>query len=500
MSGPVLAIEQSGYICRAVLFSTDRRVLATAREELTPVRPRRGLAELDPAEIWSAAVAAAKSVLVQARVPAGSLAAVGVVGDPATTILWDRETGKPLHNAILAEDQRTEGHCRALREAEVDRLVRKHTGLRLTGLRAATKLAWILDNVEGARNAAEAGRAIFGSPATWLLWRLTDGRVHATDATSAAATLLFNLSRQDWDNALLDVFSVPAAVLPKVFDNATYFGAIDAEHLGGSGPVGLHGMAATQQAAMLGQAGIGAGAMSVNLAEGCSVLLATGGKQASGEVREEAGLACRLGGRPSYARLAANSAGGDGYLWASRTLGLAGGWREADRLAEESDHERELAILPAGLASGYPWLRPSGKGLIIGITANAAGSDLIRAGLESAAFATNDIIDALQRSGGDVGGLLRVSGGVARSDWAMQFLADISGRAVERAATTDAAALGVAWLAAAGAGIWPDNQTFIAELPIERRFEPRMPEARRRERVKAWRGAVKTALAVADAG
>lgn len=501
MSGPVLSIEQSGFVCRTVLFSADRRILATAREELTPIRPKRGQVEIDPDEIWSAAIATTRAVLVQARVAPGSLSAIGIAGDPGTTILWDRESGASFGNGIAASDRRTESRCEALRAAEVEGVVRNRTGLRLDCVRAGTRLAWILDNRDDARVAADAGRAGFGDSAAYLLWRLTDRRVHATDATSAAATLLFNLARQNWDDTLLDVFGVPASVLPAVFDNATYFGAVDSAHFGGSGPVGVHGMAAAPQAALIGQAGIAAGATSVSLADGCSVLLSTGGKSSGNANREESGLACRLAGRSSFTRLASNSGATDGFTWVTRILALGEGVREADHMAGEGDAGHEVYVVPPSLPAGYPWLRQQGRsrGILVGMTPDTAPADLARAGLESVAFATNDIVTALERSVGAPVEKLRVSGGVAHSNRAMQFLADITGRIVERPQAADAALIGAAWLAASGAGLWPDNATFVSELPIERHYEPNMADDRRRIRIAAWRKAVGLSLAAAEA-
>lgn len=500
MSGPVLSIEQSGLACRAALFSADRRLLATAREDLTPIRPKRGRIEVDPEEIWSAAIATSRAVLVQARVAPGSLSAIGIAGDPGTAILWDRETGAPFGNGIAAADRRTESRCESLRAAEVEGVVRSRTGLRLDSGRAGTRLAWILDNHDDARRAAESGRAAFGDSASYLLWRLTDRRVHATDATSAAATLLFNLARQNWDETLLDVFGVSESILPAVFDNSTYFGAVDSAHFGGSGPVGIHGMAAAPQAALIGQAGIAAGATSVSFADGCSVLLSTGAKTSGQANREEVGLACRLNGKASFTRLAANPGAIDGFTWVARVLSLGEAVREADHLAGEADPEHAVYVVPPAMAAGYPWLRARGRsrGIVVGVTPDTAASDLARAGLESVGFAVNDIVEALERSAGGEVERLRVSGGLAHSDRAMQFLADICGKIVERPKATDAALIGAAWLAAAGAGIWPDNQTFVTELPIDRHYVPAMTEDRRRARIAAWRKSVGLALAAGD--
>lgn len=494
MSGPVLAIEHSGFACRAVLFSADRRVLSSAREDLTPIRPRRGQLEFDPAELWTAVIATCRAVLVQARVAPGSVAAIGIAGDSAAAIMWDRETGKPICNAIAAGDVRTEGHCSALRGADVGTLVQRHTGLRLDSSRAAPKLAWILDNIAGAREAATNGNAAFGGSASFLLHRLTDGRVHAADAASAGDTLLFNTVRQNWDDALLDIFDIPAAVLPTVFDNATYFGAVDAEHLGGSGPVAVHGMISAVQAALIGQAGYAAGSTSVTIGPGCSVLLSNGVAPVGDVQREEAAIACRLDGRATYARLAANEGVLEGLDWALRAFAVSGGMREVDRLAAGSDPDSAIAIVAGGVPAGYPWLKQRVPGLLIGLAPDAGAPDIVRAALESIAFAVNDIVAALARGSEAKPATLRVSGTLADSDWLLQFMADIVGVPVERPAISGAAILGAAWLAAAGAGIWPDNRTFVSELEVVGRFEPRLDDAKRRGRITRWREAIGLAI------
>jgi len=494
LSGPVLAIEHQGFVCRAVLFSADRRILASAREELTPVRPRRGQLELDPAELWTAAIATSRSVLVQARVSPGNVAAIGIAGDSSTVIVWDRDSGSPLNNALAAGDHRTEAHCAALRQADVDALVVRHTGLRLGASRAAPKLAWLLDNVGGVREAASAGRAIYGSSATFLLWRMTDGRVHAADAATAGDTLLFNSAHQNWDDALLDIFDIPAAMLPRVFDNATYFGAVDAEHFGGSGPVAVHGMTSATQGALIGHAGYAAGATSVTMGPGCSVLLSHGTARVGGLRREEAAIACRLDGKVTYARLASNEGASDGLDWAQRVFAVSGGLRELDRLAGDVEPSSALMMVPGRVPAGYPWLKEPVPGLLTGIDPDDGPADLVRAALESVAFAAHDIVAALVRGAAAAPETLRVSGALAQSERLAQLLADLAGIPVERPAVTEAGVLGAAWFAAAGAGIWPENKVFVAELEMAKRFEPQLTETRRRERIARWREAVGLAL------
>ena len=496
MGGPILAIEQSGSVCRAVVFSPDRRVLSSAQETIAPSGPRPGFVEYEPDEIWSAVIATSRAALVQARADPGAIAAIGIVGDPYTALLWETETGVPVHQAIASDDRRTEVQCRALREAAVDPVIRGRTGLRLDSARAAPKLAWLLDNVDGARALAEQGRLAFGGAATYLLWRLTDGRVHAIDATSAAATLLFDLAQQRWDDALLDIFSVPASILPEIFDNSTYFGAVDSSHFGGSGPIGVHSMAAVDQAVMLGHAGIAAGSLSLNLGSGCTALLGTGGERGEAGSRDQITIGRRIDGKVSYAKLAANAAAADAFQWARRTFELPDGASAADSLAASSDNNHNAQIVPGAITSGFPWFQGSTRGLILGLVTTMSAPDLGRAALESFVFAANDLVEALVR-GLTVDGKTAavVSGGLAGSDWAMQFLADILDRPVERPAIAETAALGVAWLAGVSAGLWNVGEERTADLTVDRRFEPQLDQAHRRSRIDEWRYAVGIALA-----
>jgi glycerol kinase len=497
MAGPVLAIDQSGLRCRAVLFSADRRILASAGEELTPLSPKKGTVELNPEEIWSTTIATCRAALVRARVDPGSIAAIGIAGDSDTTLVWDRETGRPIHNAITAADFRTEARCQALRQAGVEPTIRTRTGLRLEASRAAPKLAWILDNVVSARTMAEEGRLAFGDIGCFLLARLTDGRVHATDATSAAASLLFNREHQIWDETLLDIFSVPVSLLPEVFDNATYFGAVDAAHFGGAGPIGIYGLAGTEQAALMGQGGLAKGSLSLNFSSGCAAMISI--RRTGKEAESEGQIipAARLDGKLTYAMLAANRAAGDAFGWARGAFSLAEGWEATDRLARSSDPDAALFIVPAKLTAQSPWHGASVTGLMHGLESTMTAADVVRAALETAVLTAADLVAAISEGLAVADAPLppaRVSGGLAGSDWAMQFLADMLDRPVERPVVQETVALGVAWLAGAAAKVWPDADTFAQELAVERRFEPQMPQDHRTARIDAWHRAVRLAL------
>lgn len=497
MAGPVLAIEQSGLRCRAVLFSTDGRVLASAREDLSPLSPKRGHIELDPEEIWATTIATCRAVLVRARIDPSTIAAIGIAGEAETIIAWDRETGKAVGNAIAAADLRTESRCQALRTAGVEPTIRARTGLRLDAGRAAPKLAWILDNVVTARSLADAGRLAFGDVSCFLLWRLTDGRVHATDATSAAASLIFNREHQQWDETLLDIFSIPVSVLPEVFDNATYFGAVDAAHFGGAGPIGVHGMVGAEQAALMGQGGLARGSLGLNFSAGCTAMMSIRRTGKEGELKGQIIPTARIEGRLAYAVVATNRAAGDAFRWSHTAFGLAEGWEATDRLVKSADPDAQLFIVPAQLTAQSPWYGPRVTGMMHGLETRMGAADVIRASLETAVMTAYDLVAAISEGlpAPEAPQPARVSGGLARSDWAMQCLADILNRPVERPAVEETAALGVAWLAGASARAWPNAESFATGLAIERRFEPKMPSAHRAARIEAWHRAIRLALA-----
>lgn len=488
-----MAIDQDGQLCRAVLFSADRRVLSTARENIASVAGRSGWIEFDAEEVWTATIAACRAVLLQARVDPGSVAAIGISSDGGSTVLWDRATGAAIHNVIAKSDRRTDGQCKALRDGGVEAIVVARTGQPLDPSAAATKVAWMLDNVASARTSAENGQLAFGDLGCFLLWRLTSGRVHATDATTASLSLLFNVTQQTWDTTLLDIFSLPESILPEVFDNATYFGAVDAALLGGAGPIGVHGMATASRAAIMGNGGLQSGALTLSLADGCSASLSIAGKPGADT---RAIMTARLGGQTSFARVAENAAAGDAYVWARGAFDLGEGFERADRLASAANPDADLYIAAPRLPVGAPWGYSEIRGIVNGLQLETSSADLVRAGMEAAAFAARDIIEFL-----DVGAdpdtaspAAKVSGGIAHSEWTMQFLADILNRPVERSSVSQAAALGVAWLAGLGIGDWPDADGFAAMLVTDKRFEPRMDENRRARRVGGWHRCLRLAM------
>lgn len=482
MDGPVLALEQAAGHTRAVVYSRHGRPLASARDEIRRLSRGPGLSTYDPEEIWTSVLATARMALVRARTDAGALAAIGIASQRDTFVLWDRATGQPIDEALAADDRRAEARTEALVAAGVSAVVPEHTGLRVDARFPAPKLAWALDNVPGLRTRAEAGEIAFGTIDTFLLSRFTAGRVHATDASNAARTMLFDIRRQEWDQALLRIFDVPDRMLPRVFDSATYFGAANASLLGGSGVVSVHAMVTDATARFVGLGCLQAGSAALILDRGVGAFVNIGAKPAAAEGMLTT-LLFRREGTPAYAFEGTNDAAADGIDWLDGGLDLAPTPAEFDRLAGTAGDERRLRSVPASLGRQAPYWSGDHDGFIDGVTAATSRGDLAVAALESVGFVARDLIEA-----GDGGGsTLRVDGRAAHSDRLLQFLADITGRTVERGEDTDRAALGAARLAGLAANLWPDLGTIAAAWQPERSFAPETDPRARDERYAAWR-------------
>lgn len=494
--GLVLSIEQGSTYTQATIFTRDRRVLATARDELPHLRPAPGWAVQDAEEIWTSVIGTCRMALVRAGLEAVSIAAIAIAAQRATAIIWDRETGLPLGHAICAEDRRTSARCKALREAGVGQIIRERTGLPLTADCTATKLAWMLDNVPGARDLAAAERLAFGTVDSFLLWRMTSGRVHATDASQAARTLLFDVRRQRWDDDLLRIFEIPRSVLPWVHDSASYFGAVDGGLFGGKGPIPIRGMVAMESAAMIGQACFQPGSSTVTYDEGCMALLNIGDRPSAAAQGLMTTLAYRLDIGTSFAFEGMNHSTVAGLRWLVEGLGIEGGLADIEGFARDSDPDANIYWVPPTIDASPVYGASSARGGLIGIEARSGVREFARAALESIAYQTRDLFEAMAPNWGTApsGYPVRVNGGIARSDWAMQFLADILERPVERSDSPGLAAQGAAWLAGSSASLWPMAQTFAEEWVPDFRFEPAMTNQRREEKYAGWREAVRSSL------
>ncbi len=492
-AAPVLAIDQGTTSTRAILFDADLVPIAQARRDVRQHYPQPGWVEHDPEDIWSTVLATARDVLRQAGLRAASLAAIGIASQRETALLWDRRTGVPIHNAIVWQDRRTAGACDALERAGHAELVAARTGLRLDPYFSATKIGWLLDHVPGARTRAQRGQLAFGTVDSFLLWRLTGGRVHATDATNASRTLLCDIATGTWDDDMLRLFDVPRALLPEIRDCAGTFGHIDPGLLGGT--VAVHGMAGDQQAALAGQACFTRGMMKATYGTGAFVLLNVG----AAPVRSGHGMlttiACQLGGRRSYALEGAIFSAGTGVQWLRDGIGIVGDAAEADTLAAAADQAQRVYMVPAFTGLGAPHWNSRARASITGITRGTTRKELARAVLEAVGYQTRDLLAAMVQDAGMAGDMvLRVDGGMARSDWTMQFLADMVGIPVERPACLETTALGAAYLAGLSVGIYPEPDAIQRRWVKQSSFVPAMAETERQDRYKGWNTAVAQAL------
>jgi glycerol kinase len=487
----LLALDQGTTSSRAIVFDLAGRPVAVAQREFPQHYPQPGWVEHDSEDIWSTQRDCAAEALAQAGVDAGSctgeVAAVGIANQRETTLLWDRRTGRPLHRAIVWQDRRTAGACEALRAQGVEPLVAEKTGLRLDPYFSATKLAWLLDQVPGARAAAERGELAFGTVDTWLLWKLTGGRVHATDASNASRTLLLNLHTGAWDEELLRVFRIPAAVLPEVRDTAGEFGAV-AEGLPAAG-VPVTALVGDQQGALFGQACLRPGMAKATYGTGTFLLLNTGAEPVRSKNALLGTVAWRLGGRLTYALEGAVFVAGAAVQWLRDELKLVQSAAELDALAASVPDAGGAFLVPAFAGLGAPHWDPYARGALVGLTRGVNRAHLCRAVLEAIAFQTTELLAAMERDAGLGLAELRVDGGVSRSEPLLQIQADLLGHAVVRPLVSETTALGAAALAGVGARVLAPEE-FAAHWSEDRRVEPRTGAAERESRMREWARAV----------
>ena len=485
----ILAADQGTTSTRAILFGTgpdgDLRPLRAAQEEFPQRFPRPGWVEHDPEDLWRTTLATARAAL-----DGETAAAIGLTNQRETTLLWDRDTGRALAPAIVWQDRRTAPLCEALRDEGWADHVAERTGLLLDPYFSATKLAWLLDAL-GCREAAREGRVLFGTVDSFLVWRLTEGRVHATDATNAARTMLFDIGAQDWDDDLLRRLDVPRAMLPEVRDSAGDFGHTTL--LGGAVPI--RGVAGDQQAATVGQACFAPGQMKATYGTGCFALLNTGAERVRSRNRLLTTVAYRLDGTPTYALEGSIFVAGAVVQWLRDGLGIVADAAETQGLAERADPAQDVVMVPAFTGLGAPHWDAGARGALFGLTRGTGPAEIARAALESVAFQTRDLLGAMARDWpGAAGATLRVDGGMTASDWTMQRLADLLGTSVDRPVVRETTALGAAWLAGRAAGLVPDAEGFARAWALDRRFEPRMAPGERARRLGLWDDAVRRVL------
>ena len=488
----VLAIDQGTTSTRCIVFDAAARPVATAQREFPQHYPQPGWVEHDPEDIWRDTVQVMRDAVAEASIEAGDIAGIGITNQRETVVVWERSTGKPIHKAIVWQDRRTADLCGQLKAAGVEPMVTGKTGLLLDPYFSGTKLAWVLDNVSGARDQADRGELAFGTIDCFLLSRLTGGKVHATDPTNAGRTLLFDIVRQRWDEDLLKLLRIPASVLPEVKDNSGLFGHADAAILGR--PIPIAGMAGDQQAALFGQACFETGMAKSTYGTGCFLLMNIGEQAKMSKNRMLTTPAYRLNGRTTYALEGSIFVAGAAVKWLRDSLGVISRASQTHDMATRVPDNHGIYMVPAFVGLGAPHWKPDARGLICGLTLDAGAAHLARAALESVAYQTLDLTEAMAADGGARAAELRVDGGMAANDWLCQFLADVLQAPVERPAGVETTALGAAFLAGLATGVWPDLEALSATWALERRFEPAMDSARREAMVAGWRDAVRRAL------
>ncbi len=490
----ILALDQGTTSTRAIAFRAPRLApVAIARRDLAQHFPASGWVEHDADDIFRDSVDVLREALAAAGGDIADVASIGITNQRETTLIWDRDTGHPIHRAIVWQDRRTAAACATLRDSGHEALITARTGLLIDPYFCATKIAWLLENVPGARAAATAGTLAFGTIDTWLLWRLTGGKIHATDATNASRTMLYDITRGDWDDELLDLFRVPRALLPDVRDSAGLFGHATADVLGA--PVPVMGIAGDQQAACVGQAVFRPGMVKSTYGTGCFLLLNTGETPVPSRSRMLTTVALQMFGKRTYALEGAIFVAGAAVQWLRDGLGVIADAADSGALAAKADTHQDVYLVPAFTGLGAPHWDADARGALLGLTRNTGPAEIARAALESVAYQTRDLIEAMRNDwAGDADVVLRVDGGMVASDWTMQFLADMLGAPVDRPAVAETTALGAAYLAGLAAGICPSPDMFAQEWALQRRFTPHMAESERARRYAGWRDSVRRTL------
>ncbi|MCE2523704.1 MAG: glycerol kinase GlpK [Rhodobacteraceae bacterium] len=488
-TGNILALDQGTTSSRAILFNENLTPQTQAQREFTQHFPKSGWVEHDPEEIWTSTIESCR----EAMSGKGRVACIGITNQRETVIVWDRNTGKPVCNAIVWQDRRTAEFCRQLKEDGQEADISRRTGLLLDPYFSASKLTWILDHVPGARDRAEAGELLFGTVDSFLVWRLTGGRRHVTDATNASRTMLFNIDSGEWDPELLELFRVPAAMMPEVLDCAAEFGTSDPTILGS--PIPILGIAGDQQAATVGQACFKPGMLKSTYGTGCFALMNTGVDRVASANRLLTTIAYRIGGRTTFALEGSIFIAGAVVQWLRDGIGLIANAAESGTLAETADPEQNVLLVPAFTGLGAPYWDAECRGAVFGLTRNTGPAEFARAALESVAFQTRDLAEAMKSDMPDTGNtVLRVDGGMTASEWTMQAISDQLGAPVDVPAVTETTALGAAYLAGLQAGIVPAPEEFAANWLLAKRFEPKLSEEERNSRYAAWMDAVARTL------
>lgn len=492
----ILAIDQGTTSSRAIVFDASMNVKATAQQEFPQHFPDSGWVEHDPNDLWSTTVATCRGVMEQASLTARDIAAIGITNQRETTLVWDAKTGEPLHNAIVWQDRRTADYCRALRDAGHEPMISARTGLLADPYFSGTKLKWILDSVEGARERAAKGELLFGTVDSFLIWKLTGGASHLTDATNAARTMLYDIHKGRWSQTICDLLDIPMVMLPEVKDCDADFGRTTADLFGH--PIAILGVAGDQQAATIGQACFQPGMLKSTYGTGCFALLNTGKTPVRSSNKLLTTIAYQFNGTPTYAIEGSIFVAGAVVQWLRDGLGIIDTAAETQALAQTADPQQNVILVPAFVGLGAPYWNAECRGAVYGLTRNSGPAEFSRAALESVGYQTRDLLEAMQTDlqDSDTEATLRVDGGMVASDWAMQFLSDILGAPVDRPQMQETTAMGAAWLAGQRAGLYPDMEGFAQTWALDRRFEPQMATKTADVKYQAWKRAVAATLSV----
>ena len=492
----ILSIDQGTTSSRALVFDSALKVTATAQLEFPQHFPQSGWVEHDPADLWSTTVATCRDAIAQAGLKPTDITAIGITNQRETTVVWDAKSGDPIHNAIVWQDRRTADYCRSLRDAGHDKMITAKTGLLADPYFSGTKLKWILDHVDGARERAAKGELLFGTVDSYLIWKLTDGAAHVTDATNAARTLLYDIHKGAWSETICDLFDIPMAMLPEVMDCAAEFGTTAPEHVGAALPI--LGVAGDQQAATIGQACFEPGMLKSTYGTGCFALLNTGATPVTSQNRLLTTIAYQLNGTPTYALEGSIFVAGAVVQWLRDGLGVIDNAAQTQDLAAQADPRQDVIVVPAFTGLGAPYWNAECRGAVYGLTRNSGPAEFARAALESVGFQTRDLLEAMRADwqGHGADATLRVDGGMSANDAAMQFLADIIDAPVDRPQVLETTAMGAAWLAGQHAGIYPGMAGFAKGWAIDRTFSPGMNADTRDARYAGWKRAVAATLSV----
>lgn len=489
----ILSIDQGTTSSRGVLFDSDYQIVAIGQKEFTQFFPNSGWVEHDPEEIWVSTLESCNNAISKAKIEPNQIVSIGITNQRETTVVWDKETGEPIYNAIVWQDRRTSDKCQNLRDHGHENIVTKKTGLLLDPYFCATKIAWILDNVEGAREKASADKLAFGTIDSFLLWRLSDKKIHSTDATNASRTLLYNIHEGCWDKDLLELFNIPKSMLPLVCDSAGNFGKAHESFFGSEIPISS--LIGDQSSALVGQACFDPGMVKSTYGTGCFVLINTGDKAVESKNKLLTTIAFQINNKPCYALEGSIFIAGAAVQWLRDDLKFIESAEESESLAKQADPNQEVYLVPAFVGLGAPYWDPDCRGALYGLTRGTGPAEIAKAALESVCYQTSDLLTAISKDlGKNELTTIRVDGGMAASNWTMQMLSDVLNLPVDRPKNLETTALGAAYLAGMQVGFYPPIEEFAKSWKSENQFNSKMSEADRQKKLSGWKDAVSRTL------